>query len=115
MIQRGEQARLALEPRQPFGMGRERLGQHFDRDVASESRVARAIDLAHPALAEQGIERVDADAAADPLRGGRFFDQARRDLNRGAGEKPGHGLLVEERSHFALEVGLATAGLRHER
>ena len=52
VIQRREHLRLALEPREPVRIGRERLGQHLDRDVAVQPRVARAIDLAHPAGAD---------------------------------------------------------------
>src|SRR5438552_3181686 len=29
------------------------IGKHFDRDVTLEARIARAIDLAHPARAER--------------------------------------------------------------
>ena len=54
MIQRGERLRFALEARQAVGVGRERLGQDLDRDVAIELRVARAIDLAHAACADSG-------------------------------------------------------------
>ena len=49
MIERGEHLRLALEAREAIGIGGERLGQDLDRDVAPELRVARAVDLAHPA------------------------------------------------------------------
>ena len=37
-----------------IGIGRERLGQHFDRDVAIEAHVPRAVDRAHPAGADLG-------------------------------------------------------------
>ena len=52
MIQRGEDLGFALEARQPIGVVRERFGQDLDRDVAIQLRVARAIDLAHPACAD---------------------------------------------------------------
>ena len=52
MIERGERLRFTLEARQAIGIGREQLGQHLDRDVAVETRVAGAIDLAHAARAE---------------------------------------------------------------
>jgi hypothetical protein len=38
MLQRGEGLRFALEARDPFGISRERLGQHLDRDIAIELR-----------------------------------------------------------------------------
>ena len=46
MIQRREQMGLALEAREPLGIGGKQLGQDLDGDVAPELRVARAIDLA---------------------------------------------------------------------
>ena len=64
MIERGEHLRFALKPREPLGIGRERVGQDLQRDVATELRVARAIHLAHPARAEQADDLVDAERAA---------------------------------------------------
>ena len=52
MVQRREGLRFACEPREPIGIARERVGQDFDRDVAIQLRVARAIHLAHAAGAE---------------------------------------------------------------
>ena len=52
MIERRERLRLAFEPGEPLGIVRERLRQHLQRDVAIELRVARAIDLPHPACPE---------------------------------------------------------------
>ena len=54
MIERSERARLALEACMPVGIGGEAGGQDLDRDVATELRVARAINFAHPARSEQG-------------------------------------------------------------
>ena len=56
--------RFALEPREPIGVGGERLGQDLDRDVAIQLRVARAIDLAHAAGAEGRQDLVRAEAGA---------------------------------------------------
>ena len=64
MIQRREQLRLALEARQPFGIAREQIRQHFDRDVAIEPRVGRAIDLALTARAEEGLNLVTTETGA---------------------------------------------------
>ena len=47
MIERGEDFRFALKPRQPVGVGCERRWQDFDGDVTLQLRIARAIDLAH--------------------------------------------------------------------
>ena len=56
--QRSEQARLAFETRQPLGVARELQRQRLDRDVTTESRVLRAIHLAHAAGAERGDDLV---------------------------------------------------------
>ena len=56
--------RFALEAREPIGVGRERVGQDLDRDVAIQLRVARAIDLAHPAGAERRQDLVGAEPRA---------------------------------------------------
>ena len=54
VVQRRQRLGFAGEPRQPFGVAGEEIGQHLDRDIAVERRVARPIDLAHPAGAEEG-------------------------------------------------------------
>ena len=56
--------RLALEPRQVIGVIRQRRGQHLDRHLAIQLGVARAVHLAHPALAEQGDDLVHAELVA---------------------------------------------------
>ena len=53
MIQRREHLRFALEPREPIRIGRERLRQDLERDVAIQPRVAGAIHLAHAARADE--------------------------------------------------------------
>ena len=64
MVQRGERLRFALEARQPLGIGGEAVRQDLDRDVAIELRVARAIDLAHAAGANDRDDLVGAEAGA---------------------------------------------------
>ena len=61
VIQRGEHLRLALEAREAIGVGGERVGEDLQRDVATELRVARAIDLAHAAGADRGDDLVGAE------------------------------------------------------
>jgi hypothetical protein len=48
MIERGGRTRLLLKAPQAIGVARECRRQDFDRDVAIQSRIARAIDLAMP-------------------------------------------------------------------
>ena len=62
MIERGGRVRLALEAPEPLGIGRQRRGQHLDRDVAPEPRVAGAIDLAHSTRAERRDDLVGTQA-----------------------------------------------------
>ena len=64
MIERGEDFGLALKPREAFAVSRYRFGQHLDRDVALELRIARAIHLTHAAHAERGDDFVRAKARA---------------------------------------------------
>ena len=64
VIQRGEHPRLALEAREPIRIARERARQDLDRDVASELRVVRPVDLAHAAGAEQRLQLISAEGRA---------------------------------------------------
>jgi hypothetical protein len=64
MIERGEDFRFALEPRDAFRVSRERLGEDFDGDVAIEPRVARPIHFAHPASPDSGENLVRTEARA---------------------------------------------------
>ena len=59
--------RFPLEPRKPILIRRERLWQDFDRDVALEPGVTRAVDLAHAAFAEQRGDFVGAEARLQNL------------------------------------------------
>ncbi len=62
MVEPGHRARLALEPGQAVGITRHRIGKHLERHLASEPRVAGAIDLAHAARAEGRENCVGAEA-----------------------------------------------------
>src|SRR5215471_18555758 len=61
MIERGEHLRLALEPREAFGIEREFSWKNFDRDIARQRHVARTIHLAHSACADGGQNLVRTD------------------------------------------------------
>ena len=62
MIQRGDGARLALEALAGVRIVGDVRGQDLDRDGAIESRVARLVDLAHPARADLRRQLIRADA-----------------------------------------------------
>ena len=65
MIQRREGLGFARETRQSVGVGGERVGQHLDRDVAIQLRVARPIHLAHAAGPKGGQDFVRAKTCAE--------------------------------------------------
>ena len=64
VIERGEELRFAMQPREPLGIGGEQLRQHLQRDVATELRIAGAIHLSHAAGAEGGLDLVWTEASA---------------------------------------------------
>jgi len=64
VIQHGRRARFLLEAPQPLGVGAERGGQHLDRHVAPEPRIARPIHFAHPTRADGGLDLVRAETCA---------------------------------------------------
>ena len=61
MIQRGEQARFALETCQPFGIGDEQRRKNFEGDVSLQPQIAGAVDLTHPARPERSGDLVATD------------------------------------------------------
>jgi hypothetical protein len=64
VAQRREQLRFALQARESVGVAGEPGRQRFDRDVAAELRVGRAVHFAHAAGAEQALDLVDAEVRA---------------------------------------------------
>ena len=60
VIQRCEEPRLPLQPRETFRVGGESRRKSLDRDLAPQPRVPRPIDLAHPARAERSEDLVRA-------------------------------------------------------
>ena len=58
MIQRREELRFTLEPRQSIGVGGKGVREHLDRDVAIQPGVAGSVDLAHPTLADRTTDLV---------------------------------------------------------
>ena len=64
VIERGEDLRLAREPRQPLAVAGEAGRQHLDGDVALQAVVARAIDLAHAAGPDRSDDLVVTECRA---------------------------------------------------
>ena len=67
MVERREDARLALEPGPAIAVGGECLRQNLHGDVALQARVSCAIDLAHPTGADTLVEFVDTEATSGQL------------------------------------------------
>lgn len=61
---RREHLRLALESRQSIRIVRQCIGEDLDGDVALQPRVARAVDLAHSARANERGDLVRAEPCA---------------------------------------------------
>ena len=68
MIQRRQHLRFSPEPREPIRIERKGVGQDFQRDVAIELRIARAIHLAHAAGAERGQNFIGTEVRAGSER-----------------------------------------------
>src|SRR6185295_10527095 len=64
MVELARRAGLALEAAEAVLVLGERLGQDLDRDVPLQPGVPGAVDLAHPACAEEGVDLVWAQARA---------------------------------------------------
>ena len=64
VVERRGRARFLLEARQPLGVGDARR-HDLDRDVAAKPRVAGAVDLAHAAGADRGLNLVGTELRAD--------------------------------------------------
>jgi hypothetical protein len=56
--------RFPLKPRQAIRIGGEQLGQNLQGDVAIQLRIARAIDLAHPAGTQRSLDFVRTEASS---------------------------------------------------
>jgi hypothetical protein len=64
MVQPRHRTRLELEAREGLGRAGGLLGQNLDRDVATQSRIPRAVDLPHAALSDRLEQLVGAQAGA---------------------------------------------------
>ena len=62
VVQRTQEAGLALEPRPPFLVARERIGKGLERHLSPEPRVPRPVHLPHSARANRRDDLVRAQA-----------------------------------------------------
>ena len=65
MVEVGEDLRLTLKPRKPIGISGKRLGEDLQRHLPVQLGIGGLIDLAHPALANEGGDIVVAESGAD--------------------------------------------------
>ena len=70
LVEAGENLCFPLEPSEAIRIGRKRLGQDLQRHLPVQLGVGRLIDLAHPALADEGGHLVMAESGADVQRHG---------------------------------------------
>ena len=117
VAQPGHCAGFDLESAEPSGIGGHGRGKELDRHRPIEAEVAGAVDVAHPAGAEQRLDPV----VADDLAGGecgcfRRRQQLRRRLRGGRLDEAARALVgVEHRFHPRAEIGVIRAGLGEER
>lgn len=64
MIQRSKDSRLTREPPKAIGIRRQFARQNLNGDITPEPRIARLVDLAHPALADLRGDLVCAEPSA---------------------------------------------------
>jgi hypothetical protein len=110
MTERGKDARLTLEARQPLAARRQQRRQNLERHVAPQLRVVSAMDFAHPTGAQQLDDLIRAEAitalkgTVDQSVDGRPFERGPRGLMRG-----------QQRLHFGAQGGILAAGLVQKR
>ena len=66
MIERGNVARLALEPLAELRIGGRLIGNDFDGDIAAETGIAGAIHFAHTAGTNEADDFIGAAAGNQP-------------------------------------------------
>jgi len=64
VVERREDLGFSLEAGQPIGICRNCCWQHLKRNLALQVRVGRAVDLAHPAFAEERGHSIGAETGA---------------------------------------------------
>src|SRR5260221_4180799 len=84
MVEYACRARLLLEAAQGRGIAGEARGQNLDGDLAPDARVARAVDLAHAARAEESENFVGAEAGIRGERHGVSISWRRKESSRGS-------------------------------
>ena len=108
MFEAGRGSRLEQEPVSAVWVGDQLSRQHFDGDVAMETSVDGAIDLAHAAHAQQRDDAIGAQGGANERTRRWSAEGYHRRRSEDAVVRQG---LREERFHFHAELGVFAAGL----
>ena len=77
VVERGDAPGFPSEALQTVSVQRERIGKNLQRHITIQLRIARPVDLAHAASAEQGQNRVAAELPSDQGRGRVFSHHLR--------------------------------------
>jgi hypothetical protein len=64
VVQAGDRLRLALEARAALWIGTDFTPENLERDAAVQASVARLVDFAHSAGADEGLDLVGTEASA---------------------------------------------------
>src|SRR5262249_52236162 len=112
--QRRDRLRLALEARERVGIGGQLRDEDLDGDVAIEPRIARAVDVAHPARAEVGEDFVRPETCAGRKRqraipAGLYPTEYSR--VRGSHKIDARSMLGKTIHHYRIEATLGEGGM----
>ena len=115
VLERGERARFPLEANEPLRVGGKGWRQNLKRDLATELRIAGAIDLTHASRAEHPGDFEAAEAL--PGLEGQGLAESRGPVKadgRVLEESAGGGVRGKQRSHLRPPLLVAVAGGRQE-
>ena len=111
MIQRREYPGLAFEAGKPLRVVRERMGKHFEGDLASELPIACVVHLPHSSAAERADHVEAADAIARLQHRSRLLTVVQRStMKRRLQEACRRGSRREQRFNFPEQPDIVAAG-----
>src|SRR5262245_13406688 len=102
---------------QPLGVMGQRCGQNFDRHLAPQPLIARAIDDAHPATPEQRQDFVRSDTLSREQLRGRLTELIRFERLRGDGERvvlhetPLRAVMPQQLFDLTEQAGVISTGI----
>src|SRR4029453_1112159 len=114
MVERGEHARFALEPRKALGVCRKPRRQDLDGNIAPELGVVCLIHVTHAASSEQREEAVAAKLSAGQIACDEIAEVCRGRVADEVHEAAGGHRLIQQRLHLALQRSVAPASVGEE-